>query len=206
MIEVVVKNLNIDANYIFIVQKEHVEKYNIDKMLKLIKRGSKIVVTEGLTEGAACTTLLAKEHIDNENPLIISNSDQFILWNPRELLYNFTSKNFDGGILTFQSSHPKWSYAKVNNNNLVSEVAEKNPISTNATVGIYFWKKGSDYVKYAEEMIEKDIRVNNEFYVCPVYNQAITDSKKIAIGEVKQMWGLGTPEDLNTFLSEDIDF
>ena len=87
MIEVVVKNLNIDANYIFIVQKEHVEKYNIDKMLKLIKRGSKIVVTEGLTEGAACTTLLAKEHIDNENPLIISNSDQFILW--------IHCKNFD---------------------------------------------------------------------------------------------------------------
>ena len=206
MIEVVVKNLNIDANYIFIVQKEHVEKYNIDKMLKLIKSGSKIVVTEGLTEGAACTTLLAKEYIDNENPLIISNSDQFILWNPRELLYNFTSKNFDGGILTFQSSHPKWSYAKVNNNNLVTEVAEKNPISTNATVGVYFWKKGSDYVKYAEEMIEKDIRVNNEFYVCPVYNQAIEDSKKITIGEVEQMWGLGTPEDLNTFLNESIDF
>ena len=175
-------------------------------MLKLIKSGSKIVVTEGLTEGAACTTLLAKEYIDNENPLIISNSDQFILWNPRELLYNFTSKNFDGGILTFQSSHPKWSYAKVNDNNLVTEVAEKNPISTNATVGVYFWKKGSDYVKYAEEMIEKDIRVNNEFYVCPVYNQAIEDSKKITIGEVEQMWGLGTPEDLNTFLNESIDF
>ena len=109
-------------------------------------------------------------------------------------------------VFYFSISHPKWSYAKVNDNNLVTEVAEKNPISTNATVGVYFWKKGSDYVKYAEEMIEKDIRVNNEFYVCPVYNQAIEDSKKITIGEVEQMWGLGTPEDLNTFLNESIDF
>ena len=202
MIEVVVKNLNIDANYIFIVQKEHVEKYNIDKMLKLIKGKSQVVVTEGLTEGAACTTLLAKEFIDNDNPLVISNSDQFILWNPREMMYNFTSKNFDGGILTFQSSHPKWSYAKTNDENIVTEVAEKNPISTNATVGVYYWKKGSDYVKYAEEMITEDIRVNNEFYVCPVYNQAIKDSKKITIGEVEKMWGIGTPEDLDSFLED----
>jgi HAD superfamily hydrolase (TIGR01509 family) len=202
MIEVVVKNLNIDANYIFIVQKEHVEKYNIDKMLNLIKGNSEVVVTEGLTEGAACTTLLAKEFIDNDNPLVISNSDQFILWNPREMMYNFTSKNFDGGILTFQSSHPKWSYAKTNDENIVTEVAEKNPISTNATVGVYYWKKGSDYVKYAEEMITEDIRVNNEFYVCPVYNQAIKDSKKITIGEIEKMWGIGTPEDLDSFLED----
>jgi dTDP-glucose pyrophosphorylase len=96
--------------------------------------------------------------------------------------------------------HPKWSFAKLQDNGLVSEVAEKNPISDNATVGIYYWKNGSDYVKYAEQMISKDIRVNNEFYVCPVYNEAIQDNKKIKINEIKKMWGLGTPEDLEYYL------
>tara|TARA_B100000900_G_scaffold416277_1_gene450956 strand:+ start:32890 stop:34266 length:1377 start_codon:yes stop_codon:yes gene_type:complete len=202
MIEVVVNNLNIDANFIFIVQKQHVKQYNIDKMLKIIKSNSTVIEIDGLTEGAACTTLLAKEYINSEDPLLISNSDQFINWNPREVMYSFTSKDFDGGILTFKASHPKWSYAKVNEENIVTEVAEKNPISNNATVGIYYWKHGKDYVHYAEQMIEKDKRVNGEFYVCPVYNEAISDKKRITVGEVEKMWGIGTPEDLDSFLAE----
>ena len=107
----------------------------------------------------------------------------------------------DGGIVTFNATHPKWSYAKVNEKGLVTQVEEKNPISNLATVGFYFWKKGSDFVNYAEQMIEKNIRVNNEFYVCPVYNQAIEDGLKIRTFAAKKMWGIGTPEDLNTFLN-----
>ena len=79
-------------------------------------------------------------------------------------------------------------------------MAEKDPISNIATAGIYFWRRGSDYVKYAEEMIEKNIRFNNEFYVCPVFNQAIEDGKKVKIFQFDGMWGIGTPEDLNYFL------
>tara|TARA_B100000902_G_scaffold241637_1_gene228860 strand:+ start:8541 stop:9920 length:1380 start_codon:yes stop_codon:yes gene_type:complete len=202
MIQVVVENLNIDANYIFIVQKEHVKKYNIDKMLKLIRPEAKIVTLDKVTEGAASTTLMAKEFINNEDPLLIANSDQFILWNPREVMYKFTSTQADGGILTFNATHPKWSYAKIDNSGNVTEVAEKNPISNNATVGVYYWKKGMDYVSCAEEMIRKDLRVNGEFYVCPVYNQAIESNKRIVINEVDKMWGIGTPEDLDSFLSE----
>lgn len=204
MIQIVVENINIEANYIFIVLQEHIEKYNIDKMLKLIVPNCTIVVTDGITEGAASTTLLAKQFINNDNPLVIANSDQYIEWNPREAMYNFTSKDIDGGILTFNSTHPKWSYAKTDDNGTVTEVAEKNPISTNATVGIYYWKAGKNYVTSAEEMIEKNIRVNNEFYVCPVYNQAIEKSQKIIIEEVNEMWGIGTPEDLDTFLQAKI--
>ena len=202
MIQVVVENLNIDANYVFIVQKEHVEKYNVDKMLKLIRPEAKIVILDSITEGAASTTLMAKEFINNENPLLIANSDQFIKWNPREVMYKFMSTDIDGGILTFKATHPKWSYAKINNSGFVTEVAEKNPISDNATVGVYYWKKGKDYIDFAEEMIKKNIRVNNEFYVCPVYNQAIEKNKRIKISEVEKMWGIGTPEDLESFLSE----
>lgn len=201
MIQVVVENINIDANYIFIVQEEHYEKYNLKQLLNLIKPNCKIVKVNGLTEGAACTTLLAKNYIDNDEPLIIANSDQFVEWNSNECLYSFTADGIDGGIVTFKASHPKWSFAKIDELGYVTEVAEKNPISDMATVGIYFWKKGSDYVKYAEEMINKNIRVNNEFYVCPVFNEAILDQKKFKIQNIEKMWGLGTPEDLNYFLN-----
>jgi len=108
----------------------------------------------------------------------------------------------DAGILTFESVHPKWSFARINDEGLVCEVAEKKPISNKATVGIYYWKQGSDYVKYAEEMIEKDKRVNNEFYVCPVFNEAIDDGLRVKTFDIDKMWGLGTPEDLEVFLNE----
>ena len=200
MIQVVVENLNIEANYTFIVQKEHYEKYNLNYLLNLIAPNCNIVQVDGLTEGAACTTLLAKEFIDNDCPLVMANSDQFVEWNSNECLYAFNADGVDGGIITFKSTHPKWSYARIGEDGFVSEVAEKKPISDNATVGIYFWKKGSDYVKYAEQMIEKNIRTNGEFYVCPVFNEAIGDGKKVRVKDIDGMWGIGTPEDLNYFL------
>jgi dTDP-glucose pyrophosphorylase len=200
MIQVVVDNLNVDAHFIFICQKEHYEKYNLKSVLNLIAPGCDIVQVDGLTEGAACTTLLAKELIDNGEPLLMANSDQFVEWNSNECLYAFTADTIDGGIVTFEATHPKWSYAKLSEDGFVSEVAEKNPISNMATVGIYYWRKGSDYVKYAEQMIEKNIRTNNEFYVCPVFNEAIGDGKKIRVKNIEKMWGIGTPEDLNYFL------
>ena len=200
MIQVVTDNLNIDANYIFVVQQEHLEKYNLTHLLNLIKPNCKVVVIDKLTEGAACTTLLAKELIDNDNPLIIANSDQYIEWNSNETMYSFSNNDIDGGMLVFKAVHPKWSFAKLDSTGFIEQVAEKDPISDIASVGIYYWSKGSDYVKYAEQMIEKDIRVNNEFYVCPVINEAIADGKKFKVSYVKEMWGIGTPEDLETFL------
>ena len=200
MIQVVVENLNIDAHYIFIVQREHYERYNLKQLLNLIAPNCDIICVEGLTEGAACTTLLAKHLIDNDNPLVMANSDQFVEWSSNECLYAFTADGIDGGIVTFEATHPKWSFAKLGNDGLVTEVAEKNPISNIATVGIYYWKHGRDYVKYAEQMIAKNIRVNNEFYVCPVFNEAIDDGKKIRAKNIERMWGIGTPEDLDYFL------
>jgi len=200
MIQVVVENLNMDANFIFVVRKEHREKYNLDSLLKLIAPGCQIVETDGLTEGAACTALLAKDFINNDAPLFFANSDQFVEWDSNEFMYKMNETNADGGIVSFTATHPKWSFAKVNEKGLVTEVAEKNPISDIATVGYYFWKQGSDFVKYAEQMIEKDIRVNNEFYVCPVFNEAIKDNKEIRTFNTDGMWGLGTPEDLKYYL------
>ena len=200
MIQWVVESLNIKANYIFIIQKKHQEKYNIRSVLQILKPNCKIIELDEVTEGAACTTLLAKKFINNNNSLIIANSDQYIEWNSAKSIYNFVTKKLDGAILTFEAIHPKWSYAKCDENNFVTEVAEKKVISSNATAGIYYWNKGSEYVKYAEQMINKNIRVGKEFYVCPVFNEAIQDKKIIKIENVKDMWGLGTPEDLSYFL------
>jgi dTDP-glucose pyrophosphorylase len=200
MIQVVVENLNIDATFTYVVQKEHRQKYNLDTLLNLITPNCNIVEVDGITEGAACTTLLAKEFINNDQPLLMANSDQFVAWDSNEFMYKMIEQDVDGGIVTFRATHPKWSFAKIDERGYVTEVAEKNPISDIATVGIYYWKRGSDYVKYAEQMIDKNIRVNGEFYVCPVFNEAVGDDKRIKTFDVPAMWGLGVPEDLNYFL------
>jgi HAD superfamily hydrolase (TIGR01509 family) len=200
MIQWVVDNLNVEAKYIFIVQRSHFEKYNLKETLSNFCPNNEIVQIDGITEGAACTTLLAKQYIDRDEPLIIANSDQFVEWDSDEFIYSCSASDLDANILTFNSTHPKWSYAKLNDLGFVTEVAEKKPISDLATVGIYYWRKGSDYVKYAEQMIDKNIRVNNEFYVCPVFNEAIQDNKKVRTYNIDKMWGLGTPEDLEHFL------
>jgi HAD superfamily hydrolase (TIGR01509 family) len=200
MIQWVIDNLNVEAKYIFIVQKSHFEKYNLKETINNFCSNNEIVQIDGITEGAACTTLLAKQYIDVDEPLIIANSDQFVEWNNEEFIYSCSTSDLDANILTFKSTHPKWSYAKLNDLGYVTEVAEKKPISDIATVGIYYWRKGSDYVKYAEQMINKNIRVNNEFYVCPVFNEAIQDNKKVRTYNIDKMWGLGTPEDLEYFL------
>ena len=202
MIQWVIESLNLKANYIFIIQKEHQKKYNIRSVLNILQPNCKIIELDRVTEGAACTTLLAKKFINNSDPLIIANSDQYIKWNSSKAIYDFSSKNLDGAILTFEAIHPKWSYAKCDEQGFVTEVAEKKVISKNATVGVYYWKHGSSYVSSAEKMIKKNIRVNNEFYVCPVYNEAISDNKKIKSIPVNEMLGMGTPEDLQNFIKK----
>ncbi len=199
MIQWVIESLNLKGRYIFLIQSEHQKKYNIKSVLKILQPNCEIIEIDKLTEGAACTTLLAKKFINNSNPLVIANSDQYIQWNSSKSMYEITTKKYDGAILTFESIHPKWSYAKSDKNGFVKEVAEKKVISKEATVGVYYWKHGENYVKYAEQMIKNNKRVNNEFYVCPVYNEAILDNKKIKSIEVKKMIGMGTPEDLQNF-------
>lgn len=200
MIQVVCENLSIDAHYIFVVQKSHYEQYSLKYVLNTIAPNCDIIQIDGVTEGAACTTLLAEKIIDSPKQLLIANSDQFMEWDSSEFMYSMQPDYIDGGILTFDSTHPKWSYAKVSDAGFVTEVQEKKPISRSATVGVYYWKRGSDYIHYAKQMIAKNLRVNNEFYVCPVYNEAIQDGKKVKIYDIQKMWGLGTPEDLNLFL------
>jgi beta-phosphoglucomutase-like phosphatase (HAD superfamily)/dTDP-glucose pyrophosphorylase len=199
MIQRVVENIEIPGNYIFIVQAEHYKKYNLQSRLTGLIPGCKIIQVNGVTDGAARTALLAKEHIDNSRPLIIANSDQILEWDSSKFIAQLLEIGVDGNMALFFANEDKWSYAKIQNNRIIG-VAEKVVISNNASTGIYGWAKGSDYVKYAEQMIDKNIRVNNEFYICPVYNEAIQDNKRILPLFVSKMHGVGTPEDLEAFL------
>ncbi len=204
MIQVVVENLDFDAEYIFVVRKEHLKKYEgLEKTLyRITNNNCKIVEIDSLSEGAACTALLAKNLIDCDDDLLIANSDQVIEYSSVNFKTLKTMTNVDAIVFTFNSVHPKWSFVKTNSRGIVSEVAEKLPISDIATCGIYWYKKGSDFVKYAERMIEKNIRVNNEFYIAPVYNELILDKKTLIPYFVHEMYGIGTPEDLNFYLNK----
>ena len=204
MIQVVVENLDFDAEYIFVVRKEHLKKYEgLEKTLhRITNNNCKIVESDSLSEGAACTALLAKNLIDCDDDLLIANSDQVIEYSSANFKTLKTMTNVDGIVFTFNSVHPKWSFVKTNSRGIVSEVAEKLPISDIATCGIYWYKKGSDFVKYAERMIEKNIRVNNVFYIAPVYNELILDEKTLIPYFVHEMYGIGTPEDLNFYLNK----
>lgn len=212
MISRVIENLKPenrrDVRFIFIVQREHYEKYDLQNVLKnaVGDLQLEIVQIDGITEGAACTALLASDYIDNDYELMIANSDQLVKDYQIQNWYNFRpTVEEDGAIMVFKSSHPKWSYAKVDNKTgRVIEVAEKKVISELATVGIYWFKKGSDFVNSAKDMIRKDIRTNNEFYICPVYNELILNNKIIHTLSIHpdEMMGLGTPEDLNNYLTK----
>lgn len=191
--------LKFDENLIFIVLKEHVDKFNLDQKLKeLYGNKIRIIISDGYTEGAACTVLLAKDIINSEEDLIIYNADQFF---KDSILENIKNKKADtkGIIPVFRATNSKWSFVSVNENNYVIETAEKEMISNLATVGLYYFSQGKDFVWAAEEMIRKNIRVQGEFYVCPVYNELIRRGDKILATEVSQMWPMGNPEDVEYF-------
>ena len=196
MIQIVVESLALDANYIFIVNGKDCENYDIERTLKRIVPDCtvrKLYLGDSKLVGQAITTLEAKHFID-DSPLVIANSDQYIEWN-KERFFNIDS---DGVIFTFKSSSPKHSFAMVENGQVV-KVAEKEVISNQATVGVYYWKKGTDYVRYAEQMVKKRITTNGEYNTAPDYNGAIADGKRITTFDVEIMQGMGTPEELDQF-------
>lgn len=207
MIDVVVRNLkpSVSHRFIFICQRDHYEKYDLHNVFKNATNNQfDVVLVGGKTEGAACTVLLATQYINNDQELIIANADQYIIGGIDVFLKNAQKKKSDGLIMTFEASHPKWSYVRTNKKGQVLEVAEKIVISNHATVGVYYFKKGSDFVRGAEAMIHKNIRNNNEFYVCPVYNELLLEGKEIFVDEIlgSKMYGLGTPEEVSVFLKK----
>jgi len=205
MIRMVINCMGIkNADWHFIVRKEHEEKYSLSRLLPKMTafwnpHSTNVHQIDTLTEGAACTVLEVTSYINNEKPLFVVNSDQYFTWDRDEFFASMKYQGADGGILTFRSLHPRWSFVRLADNGDVIEVAEKEPISDIATVGTYFWEKGRFFVESASSMVEKDLRINGEFYVAPTFNEMIADHKKIRIFDVKFMAGVGTPEDYHRF-------
>ena len=203
MIQRVVENMGIQGKYIFVVRQEHCDKYNVHLFLKKIVPTCEIIVTEGLTEGQACSALLATDLIDSAEPLLIVNSDNYFIWDTDNFLHSVQDPDVKGMIFTFKDPEksPHWSYARVDEDNNVMEVAEKQVISDNALAGAFYWRQGSDFVKYTQAMIEQNLRVNNEFYIAPVFNQAINDNHQIKNYTIHDMKSMGTPTELDSFLN-----
>jgi dTDP-glucose pyrophosphorylase len=202
MIEWVVKSIGNDsARYIYIVQEEHLKEFDLERILRRItpKSNMELVPIDYITEGQASSVLLAEPFIDNYDSMMSFNCDQVIDWTFDYFLLDASRSHADGGILTFKGNSPKWSYAEVKGG-WVTRTAEKDPISEHATVGAYFWTRGMDFVRFAKEMISENVRVNGEFYSCPVYNWAIRRGGKFIIYDVDAMYGTGTPEELKEFL------
>lgn len=199
MVQSVVENLNINGNYIFIIQKEHSVGNNLQIFLQSIQPNCVIIEVDELTEGPACTALLAEKYI-NDEPLIIVNCDQMIHDFDVNKLLEFCDKNEADGILgAFISTSKKNSYMKLDPQGEVIEVKEKIVISNTATNGLHFWKNGKDFVYSVKEMIKAGEKYNNEFYIAPTYNYLIKDGKKILPFFYNLHWPIGTPEDLNKY-------
>ena len=203
MIERVLDNLKMnECRFIIIARTEHLisEKDAVAKLKE--QYNCRILSINKLTEGAACTILLSAWETNNDDPLLLANSDQIVEADLNLYINDCDVRNLDGSILTFYADHPKWSYAKVDENGYLVELREKQVISKHATVGLYYYRRGRDFVNSAIEMIANNDRVNNEFYTAPAYNYSLGAGLKIGIYEIKEaeMFGLGTPEDLDVYV------
>lgn len=186
-----------EYDMVFVVRKEHVYNFGMDTILRnKFGEDIKIVETDKVTSGTVASCLLAKDFINNEQQLVIYTLDVHF---QKQFSINDVDTDSDGFILTFKANNPAYSYAELDENGLVLRTAEKEVISENAAVGIYYFKEGSTFVKYAEEMIDKNLRTNNEFYVCPLYNLMIENGLKVRTAQVDKMYLMGTPNELNFF-------
>lgn len=201
MLRAVIESLSIDGHYVFITRDYHRYKREYDNIFE--KRCSQydIVDIDQVTDGAACTALLSGHLINSDWPVLFVNCDQLMEdWNAEHFLQYVSRPGLSGGMITFKSDNPGASYAKIENG-LITEVAEKQLISDNATAGLYYWKHGSDFYRYANQMIKKpETKVNGEYYMCPVYTEAINDGHKFVAYDLSEQNGnvhlIGTPEEL----------
>ncbi|MBN3504569.1 glycosyltransferase family 2 protein [Burkholderia cenocepacia] len=209
MMQLVIENLRpkkFDHRFIFIVQRTHVEEYQVDELLKKWAGPKTVVIQlDGLTDGAARTVLASEAVINSNDPLMIANCDQYVDIDIDQYLEFAHSVDLDGAIMTMKADDPKWSFARLNEHGFVDLVVEKEVISNEATVGIYNFRSGADFVRGANLMIARKFTVNGEYYVAPVYNDLIALGAKVKIFDIGSegsgMYGLGIPADLEKFIN-----
>jgi len=205
MIEHVLENLGLDNTYILCVLREHYDNYpEIFDNIKKMSSNLHYVIVDKITEGPAATCLLAKQYINPEEMLLIANCDQMMVWNQKDFESFISEKDLDGAMFIFDSDSNKNSYVEIDDNGLAVRTAEKEVISPYATTGIYVWTKGIDFIHAAENMISKNIRANNEFYVAPCYNESIEKGLRIGIYRPDEHWPIGVPEDLMNYIEKHV--
>lgn len=201
MIDIVAQNLRpADPHqFVFVCRQQHVTAFALADVLSLATPGCRVITVSEPTGGALCTVLLAAEEID-DGELLICNGDQYIEHGVDSFLESARAGEWDGYIMTFPSSHPKWSYVRVEDGEVVA-VAEKRPISRQATTGVYYFRSGQLFLKAAEQMLIKNATVAGQFFVCPVYNELVLAGARVGAYPIPQasMHSLGTPEDVEAF-------
>ena len=203
MIEVVVQNLRLPGlcRFFFVCRKEQLAQFYIGDTLRLIAPSCEVISCEGETAGALCSALLARDYLDPDGGLLIANSDQFIAAGLGGFYAACDDSTMDGQILTFRSTHPRWSFVRKSATDEVLEVAEKRPISDEATVGLYYFRQAKDFFSGAEAVLLKGLRTKEQFYVSSVYNELILQGKRIGCHRLPDgaVYKLGTPEDVAEF-------
>jgi NDP-sugar pyrophosphorylase family protein len=204
MIELAIKSIGVDGNFIFIVNKSNGQSEELIQILNSIVDNPKIIEIDYLTEGPASSVLLAKDLINNNTPLLVANCDQIMEWDSNDFKNNIESTDKDGIVVTYNVLTEKNSYVKLGDDGNATLFAEKEIISEYSLNGIHFWKRGSDFIESVETMIKKNIRVNNEFYIAPTYNEMIIKNKKIGVYHIDKTnhWSVGTPDDLEKYLKD----
>jgi len=202
MIERAIQSLGLKGQFIFIINTKNGQSEELELLLNNITSDPIIIKIDYLTEGPASSCLLAKKFINNETPLIITNCDQIMEWDSINFERFIENTEKDGIVVTYDVLTNKNSYVKLDNFGNALVLKEKEIISNFSLNGIHFWKHGYDFIKSSEEMILKNLRVNNEFYIAPTYNHLINDNKKIGIYHIDKEchWPVGTPEDLKKYL------
>lgn len=190
-----------DAQFIFIIRKEHDLRFHLRDVLQLLAPGSIVIRADGETKGAACSAMLAVESVDNDEELLIANSDQVVNFDFPAIIESFRARDLDAGTITFDSVHPRWSFVKTDADGMVIEAAEKRPISRNATAGIYYFRKGRDFIESVQSMIRKDASVNGGYFVCPSLNEMVLAQKRVGIFPIErdQYVSLATPQAIEEY-------
>lgn len=185
-----------EADFTFVIRKEDDLRFHLGEVLRLLEPECTIITTDGETAGAACTVLLAVDQIDNDEELVITNGDQVFDFDINHIVQEFRTRDLDGGTVVFDSVHPRWSFVKTDAEGFVIEAAEKRPISRNATAGIYYFRRGSDFVASAKTMIQKGASINGGYFVCPSFNELILNQKKVGVSKISrdQYTSLATPQ------------
>lgn len=170
-----------NVGYVVALREQDIRQYHLDNVISILEPTTKIVSIKSNTRGAACTALFSLEHINEDDELLVINANEILDEDFPSIVANFRGRKLDAGVVTFPSIHPRYSYVKLNPEDLVVEAAEKKPISRHATVGFYWFSHGGKFMDAIKKMICKDASINNIFYICPALNEMILQQAKIGV-------------------------